>query len=77
MRDETPKKEETMTEIHRYDPRTYTNQHEAGVELDRRVKRFMADNPTVKDYETAMDAVLDADADLKLAYADAPPPEHG
>jgi hypothetical protein len=72
MRDETPKKEETMTELHTYPPKTYTNRNEAGVELDRRVRRFMADNPTVKDYGEAMDAVLDADADLKVAYADAP-----
>lgn len=62
-------------ESHTYMLKTYADRYDAGVELDRRVRRFMADHPAVKDYEEAMDAVLAADADLKVAYADAPSPE--
>ena len=62
-------------EVHTYEFRTYTSQHEAGVEVDRRVRRFMADNSWCKDYAEAMGVVLRADEDLKVAYADVPPEE--
>lgn len=46
-----------------------TEQEDVGKEVDRRTKEYMQANQ-VKDYATAMKAVLDANPPLKQAYAD-------
>lgn len=48
--------------------KTYKNHEEAGLELDRRVRAIMFDDPKLK-YKEAMRRVLDKDAELKRAYA--------
>jgi hypothetical protein len=41
----------------------------AGQEVDKRVRKYMTEHPTIKDYVEAQKFVLDADPDLKRRYA--------